>query len=209
MPKEMKKAEKLSLFFVTQKGVVKKVAADSFKDVRRSGLIAIKLQGGDELLAARFVEEGDELILVSEKGQSIRFKHADVREMGRGAGGVRGMNLKADKLVTADVIKKSYDKPEILVVSEQGLGKMTALKEYKVQNRGGSGIKTFKVTPKTGKLVGAMVVIDKEAELIAISKQSQVIRLALSEVPSLGRQTQGVRIMRPRAGDLVASLVIL
>ncbi len=209
MPKEMKKAEKLSLFFVTQKGVVKKVAADSFKDVRRSGLIAIKLQGGDELLAARFVEDGDELILISEKGQSIRFKHSDVREMGRGAGGVRGMNLKADKLVTADVIKKSYDKPEILVVSEQGLGKMTALKEYKVQNRGGSGIKTFKVTPKTGKLVGAMVVIDKEAELIAISKQSQVIRLALAEVPSLGRQTQGVRIMRPRTGDSVASLVIL
>jgi len=209
MPKEMKKAEKLSLFFVTQKGVVKKVSADSFKDVRRSGLIAIKLQGGDELLSARFVEDGDELILISEKGQSIRFKHSDVREMGRGAGGVRGMNLKADKLVTADVIKKSYDKPEILVVSEQGLGKMTALKEYKVQNRGGSGIKTFKVTPKTGKLVGAMVVVDKEAELIAISKQSQVIRLSLAEVPSLGRQTQGVRIMRPRAGDSVASLVIL
>jgi DNA gyrase subunit A len=209
MPKEMKKAEKLSLFFVTQKGVVKKVAADGFKDVRRSGLIAIKLQGGDELLAARFVEDGDELMLVSEKGQSIRFKHSDVREMGRNAGGVRGMNLKGDKLVAADVIKKSYEKPEILVVSEQGLGKMTVLKEYKVQKRGGSGIKTFKVTPKTGKLVGAMVVVDKEAELVAISKQSQVIRLSLAEVPSLGRQTQGVRIMRPRAGDSVASLVIL
>jgi DNA gyrase subunit A len=194
---------------VTQKGVVKKVAADGFKDVRRSGLIAIKLQGGDELLAARFVEDGDELMLVSEKGQSIRFKHSDVREMGRNAGGVRGMNLKGDKLVAADVIKKSYEKPEILVVSEQGLGKMTVLKEYKVQKRGGSGIKTFKVTPKTGKLVGAMVVVDKEAELVAISKQSQVIRLSLAEVPSLGRQTQGVRIMRPRAGDSVASLVIL
>jgi len=209
MPKEMKKAEKLSLFFVTQRGVVKKVGAGDFKDVRRSGLIAIKLQAGDELLSARFVDDGDELILISEKGQSIRFKHTDVREMGRGAGGVRGMNLKGDKLVTADVIKKSYEKPEILVVSEQGLGKMTVLKEYKVQNRGGSGIKTFKVTPKTGKLVGAMVVVDKEGELVAISKQSQVIRLALKEVPSLGRQTQGVRIMRPRAGDSVASLVIL
>ena len=210
MPKEMKMAEKLSLVMVTEMGVVKKVAADGFRDVRRSGLIAIKLQPGDQLLTARFVEAGDDLSLVSQEGQSIRFKHTDVREMGRTAGGVRGMNLKGkDKIVTADVIKKGDTEPLLIVLSEKGYGKMSKLSEYKVQKRGGSGIKTAKVTPKTGKLMTGLVVSDREGEIVAISKNSQVIRVNLKEVPILGRQTQGVRIMKLREGDSIASLITL
>jgi DNA gyrase subunit A len=210
MPKEVKASLKLSLLLVTEKGVVKKVAADSFKDVRRSGLLAMKLASDDQLLSARFVEGTDDISLVSASGQSIRFKHTDVREMGRAAGGVRGMNLKGnDKLVTADVIKSGYEKPFLIVMSEHGYGKMTEISEYKVQKRGGSGIKTAKVTPKTGKLMTGLVLVDREGEVVAISKNSQVIRVELKEVPVLGRQTQGVRIMKLREGDSIASLITL
>ena len=154
MPREVKEVAKLSLLMVTEKGVVKKTAADAFKDVRRSGLLAIKLQPKDQLLAARFVEDKDDVSLVTAKGQSIRFSQDDVREMGRNAGGVRGMKLKADdRIVTADVVRKVYQKPYLIVISEQGYGKMTEMSEYKTQGRGGSGIKTANVTPKTGKVV--------------------------------------------------------
>ncbi len=210
MPKEVKASMKLSLLMVTEKGVVKKVAADSFKDVRRSGLIAIKIQAGDQLLSTCFVEGKDDVSLVSQSGQSIRFAHTDVREMGRSAGGVRGMNLKGgDKIVTADVIKESYEDPLLIVMTEEGYGKMSKLSEYKVQKRGGSGIKTAKITPKTGKLMTGLVLSDREGEVVAISKNSQVIRVPLAQVPVLGRQTQGVRIMKLRPGDSIASLITL
>lgn len=210
MPKEAKASMKLSLLMVTEKGVVKKVAADSFKDVRRSGLIAIKIQAGDQLLSTCFVEGKDDVSLVSRSGQSIRFAHTDVREMGRSAGGVRGMNLKGgDKIVTADVIKESYEDPLLIVMTEEGFGKMSKLSEYKVQKRGGSGIKTAKITPKTGKLMTGLVLAGRDGEVVAISKNSQVIRVPLTEVPILGRQTQGVRIMKLRPGDSIASLITL
>ena len=210
MPKEAKASSKSSLLMITGKGVVKKVAADGFKDVRRSGLIAIKLQPGDSLLAARFVEGKDDISLVSASGQSIRFKHTDVREMGRNAGGVRGMTLKGkDHIVTADVVKESYEDALLVIMSEKGFGKMSKLSEYKVQKRGGSGIKTAKVTPKTGEVMTGLIVADREGEIVAISKNSQVIRVVLKEVPILGRQTQGVRIMKLREGDSIASLITL
>ena len=210
MPRETKDVAKLSLLMVTEKGVVKKTAADAFKDVRRSGLLAIKLQPKDQLLAARFVEEGDDVSLVTAKGQSIRFSQDDVREMGRSAGGVRGMKLKADdRIVTADVVRKVYDKPFLIVISEQGYGKMSDMSEYKTQGRGGSGIKTANVTPKSGKVVAGMVLADREGEIVAISKQSQVIRVPLSEIALSGRSTQGSRIMKLRPGDSIASLTAL
>jgi len=209
MPKETKNM-KLSLAMVTKTGVVKKVSAESFKDVRRSGLIAIKLASGDQLLSAIFVEKGDELMLVTSEGQSIRFKESDIREMGRSAGGVRGIKLhKGDHVIGADVVKKTFEKAELLVMGENGYGKKTALKEYKVQKRGGGGIKTAKVTPKIGKLIVAKVVTEAEDELVAISKKSQVIRTELKSVPSLGRSTQGVKIMKPRPGDSLASLIVM
>jgi len=210
MPKTVKEMKDLSLFMVTKKGVAKKVSAESFKDVRRSGLIAIKLSGGDELLAAVFVDKTDEVMLATKQGQSIRFKGSDIREMGRSAAGVRAVKLaKGDELIGAGAVRKADADSEFLVVSGNGFGKKTELKEYKVQKRGGSGIKTAQVTSKTGNLIAAKVLTEEDTEIVAISKKGQVIRTELKDIPSLGRQTQGVRIMKLRAGDNLASIVCL
>jgi len=199
-----------SLVMVTRKGVAKKVSAESFKDVRRSGIIAIKLSDDDQLFSVFPVEKGDSVILASNGGQSIRFKESDLRKMGRSAGGVRAMKLKKDDvLVGANVIKGNDDKSTYLVVSENGYGKKTPFKEYKIQKRGGGGIKTSQVTTKTGRLVATRVLFEEEEEIIAISKQGQIIRTGLNEIPVLGRQTQGVRIMKLKSGDKVASVTCL
>lgn len=209
MPKSAKQ-KSLALMMVTKNGTAKKSSADSFKDVRRSGIIAIRLDPGDELLSALFVEKGDEVILATSDGQSIRFKESDIREMGRAAGGVRGMAIdKGDYLVNADVIRKDMKNPEFLVMTATGNGKKTPLDEYKTQKRGGSGIKTVNVTAKTGRLVIGRVITDDHTELIAISKRSQVIKVDTKAIPSLGRSTQGVKIMKPREGDSIASLTLL
>ncbi len=200
-----------SLMMVTRNGVAKKSDAASFKDVRRSGLIAITLKDDDALISAAFVGKGDQVSLISANGQSIRFKESDVREMGRTAAGVRAMKLgKNDTIVSADVIGKDIKDCEILVVMENGFGKTTSAKEYKVQGRGGSGIKTAKVTSKTGKVVGGAILSSDariEGELVVMSKKGQVIKLPLKDVPSLGRQTQGVKVMKMRPGDSIASMV--
>ncbi len=209
MPKEMKGAE-LSLLMVTKNGVGKRVKASSFNDVRRSGLIAIKLQAGDELVSASFIAKDDTSILVTAKGQSIRFKESDIREMGRGAGGVRAIRLgKGDSIVGAQVISKADKAPSLLIISSNGYGKRTEIEEYKIQNRGGSGIKTSKVTPKTGDIISALIVTEETEELVAISQKSQVIRTDVKEIPLLGRSTQGVRIMKLREKDQIASLICL
>ena len=202
-----------SLMMVTKNGVVKKSDAAAFKDVRRSGLIAITLKDNDSLIAAKFVGASDEVSLVTRDGQAIRFKESDVREMGRTAAGVAGMKLgRNDEIVSADVIKKEAKKSEILIVTEHGYGKATPVKEYKTQNRGGSGIKTAKVTDKTGLIVGAIVLHEEErteGELVIMSKKGQVIKLPIKDVPTLGRDTQGVRVMKMREGDSIASVVFV
>ncbi len=213
MRKNQKEGEKF-LYMITKQGVVKKVDATAFHDVRRSGLIAQKLQKGNELIAALLVEKGDEIMLATAKGQSIKFKESDVRAMGRAAGGVRGMKLgNGDIIVGADVVKKGVKNLEILVISRNGYGKTTPVGDYKVQKRGGSGIKTIKVTPKTGPLIAARVISKEEGvgedEMVVISKKGQVIRTGLVEIPSLSRSTQGVRIMKLRDGDAIASFVCL
>jgi len=206
MPKELKKSP-VFLMLVTKNGTVKKMSGESFKDVRRSGIIAIRLDKGDQLISTLLLEKGDEVMTATANGQSIRFKESDVREMGRTAGGVRGIKLgKNDEVIGARIIKSFNKVGFFLTVSANGFGKKTSLKEYKIQKRGGSGIKTAKITPKTGKLIVARVLTGEEEELIAMSKKGQVIRTALKDIPSLGRQTQGVTIMRLRAGDGIASL---
>lgn len=202
-----------SLMMITKHGVAKKSDAGAFKDVRRSGLIAITLKEDDSLISARFVGKGDELSLVTLHGQAIRFKEADVRQMGRTAAGVTAMRLsKGDYIVSADVLKKDDKKSEILIVTRQGYGKATPTKEYKVQKRGGSGIKTAKVTTKTGDVVCGIVLSEEErhdGELVIMSQKGQVIKLPLKDVPTLGRQTQGVRVMKMREGDAIASVVFV
>lgn len=210
MPKDVKKGSDLSLFLVTKLGTGKKVAAEAFHDVRRSGIIAIGLDTGDQLTSALFVEKGDEVMCVSSDGQSIRFDESDVRQMGRAAGGVRVMKIdKGETVVGADAVKKSMKDAEVLVVASNGYGKKTAIKEFKVQNRGGSGVKAIKTTQKTGNLISAKVVTQETEEVVAISKKSQVIRCAIKEIATLGRDTQGVRIMKLREGDSLASVIAL
>ena len=207
MPKEKKAVEGLALVMATKRGTVKKVAADKFHEVRRSGLIAINLEKGDALISAAFVRKGDSVVLVTAKGQSIRFDEKSVREMGRQAAGVRGMKLGAgDGIVGTGVVPKGAS-GELLVLSSTGYGKRTKLGEYKVQGRGGSGIKTMSITAKTKQLVGAAVLLG-EGELVAMSKKSQTIRTGLEGIPTLSRATQGVRVMKLREGDSVASFVV-
>lgn len=212
MRKNQKEGEKF-LYMITKQGTVKKCDATAFHDVRRSGLIAQKLQKGDELIAALLVEKGDEVFLSTAKGQSIRFKESDVRPMGRAAGGVRGVKLAAgDVIVGADVVKKGKPGQEVLVVSRAGYGKATKVDEYKVQGRGGSGIKTISVTAKTGPLITSRIITRGEGgeeEIVVISKKGQVIRTGLEEIKTQSRSTQGVRIMKLRDGDAIASFVCL
>jgi DNA gyrase subunit A len=211
MPKNLKENKDLSLLLVTEGGTGKKVSAASFHDVRASGIIAIKLSDGDKLISASEVNKGDSCVVVTAKGQSIRFKESDVREMGRTAGGVRVIKLgKNDRVIGAHPVTKEATKTTaLLTMGANGYGKKTPISEYKIQNRGGSGIKTGKVTPKTGEIIASQVVAGDEEEAVAMSKKSQVIRLGLSEIPSLGRQTQGVRIMKLRDGDAIASFICL
>ena len=209
MPKEKKAVDGLSLIMATRNGTVKRVAASQFHEVRRSGLIAIGLDKGDALICAQFVYEGDDAMLVTSKGQAIRFAVKDVREMGRQAAGVRGMKLGGgDSIVGAGIVPKSAKDAELLVLSSTGYGKKTKLSEYKTQGRGGSGIKTMSITAKTKQLVGAAVVLAKGGELVAMSKKSQTIRTGLDEISTLSRATQGVRVMKMREGDQVASFVV-
>ena len=203
------------LVMVTTKGTIKKTKIEDFKNVRRSGLIALKLKEDDMLQWVRPSSGSDDLMLVTSLGQAIRFKEAGVRAMGRTAAGVRGMKLKSsDEIVGMSVVEPALAKKkviEILVVSQNGLGKRTDINEYKVQGRGGSGIKTMNITDKTGPIISARVINNtEEQDLLLMSKKGQVVRTPIKSVSTLGRATQGVRIMRFKAdGDGVSSIAIL
>jgi DNA gyrase subunit A len=194
---------------VTAQGVTKRTDVAHITNLRKSGIAIIDLDDGDELLSADIVTDNDEILLVSREAQSIRFAVSDVRIMGRAAGGVKAMTLKNDIIVASAKISKENKLGSLLVVSTHGYGKKTELSEYKVQGRGGSGVGTLNVTDKTGVLVGAVIVIDTDIELIAMSSKGQVVRTALEQIPVLGRTTQGVRIMKLREGDTLAGLALL
>jgi DNA gyrase subunit A len=199
------------LVMATKNGIIKKTPLEEFENIRRSGLIAISLKKGDELKNVQKTTGEDEIILVTKKGQSIRFKEKEIRPMGRTASGIKGIRLKkGDEVVAIDIIKSPRSKSQktkdyLLVVTGNGFGKRTDLEEYKLQGRGGSGIKTANVTSKTGNLVAAKVLSGEEEDLIVISQKGQVIRTKISQIPKLSRPTQGVRLMRLEEGDKIAS----
>ncbi len=191
------------LFFATEKGLVKKVELSAFSNVRRSGLIAIKIKDDDKLIWVKPTSGSDQVQLITAKGQAIRFKETDVRDMGRGAAGVHGIRLhQKDLVIGMGIAKTDKEKKrnyQILTIMAHGFGKRTELGSYKVQGRGGSGIKTAKVTDKTGDITNAFLVnadsmVDRD--IIIISENGQVIRTPFKTVSVLGRDTQGVRIMR-------------
>ncbi len=203
------------LVFVTNNGLIKKTEIDKFINVRKSGLISIKLKPGDFLKWVKPTTGKDEVVLVTANGQSLRTKEKNIRSMGRSAAGVRGIRLKGDDQIVGMLIidPARTNKDKLAVVMANGFGKKTVLKSYKVQGRGGSGIKTAKITSKTGKIVSAFIAdeLNKDKDIIIISTGAQVIRLALKNIPtSSGRATQGVRLMRfKKASDRVASVTIV
>jgi len=201
------------LVLVTKNGVIKKTALKEFENVRRTGIIAIGLKTGDALKWAKLSSGKDEIILATVNGQSVRFKESQLRPMGRGAAGVTAIRIKKGDFVAGlDIIKLDVkgrvSDVKLLVVTESGFAKQTALKEFRLQSRGGSGIKAAKITAKTGPIV-AIQIIGDEKELLALSSKGQIIRTKISDIRTAGRATSGVRIMRLRENDKVMGIVIL
>jgi DNA gyrase subunit A len=194
---------------ITKNGVVKKTKIKEFENVRRGGLIAINLKPEDSLRQVEKVNNEDSVLIATKNGMSIRFLEKDIRPMGRTAAGIRGIRLQVkDKVVGMEIVKKDKEETGILILSENGYGKITKISEYKIQKRGGSGIKISNVTEKTGKIVKPAIIVDQE-DLIVISQKGVTIKTKISSIPRLGRTTQGVKIMRLKAGDRVASATCL
>ncbi len=208
---EKRKEENQYLVMTTRHAVIKKTAVKDFKNVRRNGIVALTLKSGDSLAWVKTSSGNDEFLLSSEQGQAIRFKEKDVRAMGRTAAGVKAMNLKkGDQLAGIDIIKKSDAKSvRLLTMMANGFGKQTALTEYKVQKRGGGGVKTSKVTEKTGKVIATKMVDDTMEEILAFSKKGQAIKMPLKDIRTASRATQGVRVMNLEKGDELVGFVCL
>jgi len=199
------------LVMQTRRGKIKKTPLADFETVRRNGLIAIKLEKNDSLEWAGITSGKDEIIVITQEGQSIRFKESNIRPMGRGASGVRAIRLKGeDQVAGMGIIKAQSKDAQLLVVTEKGFGKRTSLSRYKTQSRGGSGIKAAKITTKTGKLVSCHVLEQLENfDLVVSSNKGQLIRTPLKNISILGRATQGVKIMRLKSGEIIAATAIL
>lgn len=196
-----------NIFMATIRGQVKKTPLEQFKNVRQSGLIAIGLAEGDELKWIRFSSGENEIVISTMNGQAIRFHERDVRPMGRNARGVRGIKLReGDQVIGMDIVEENTN---IFVISEKGYGKRTAIKQFTPHRRGGVGIKSAVVNNKTGKLVSVKSLNDLSSEVIIISTQGQAIRLGTKDISSMGRTTQGVRVMRLNSGDTVAAAALV
>ena len=198
-------AEDRFLIAVTKRGVIKKMNLKDFDTNRKAGLIAMKLQEADELIGIKETGGDENVIIITRKGKCICFSESDVRAMGRNAGGVRAIDLeKGDEVVSMELARKGE---ELLVVTQNGYGKRTAVKEYKVQTRGGKGLLTYDKTKfdKTGYLIGAMVVADDD-EVFLINSEGIIIRINASDVSRLGRTTQGIRIMKIEGETEIVSM---
>jgi len=200
-------------FMGTRLGMVKKTALEDFSNIRKSGIIAIKLKEGDSLDWVTTTSGSDEIILVTKRGQSLRFKEEEARAMGRTASGVRGIALKnQDQVVSLQVITPELaESGQLLTISRQGYGKRTNLSNYRSQKRAGSGVRTMRVTEKTGEVVESRAILkqDEGIDLIVTSSQGQLIRLAFKQIPTQGRDTSGVRLIRLNKGDSTASLAVV
>ncbi len=181
------------LIMATREGVIKKSELAKFDTSRKTGIIAVNLHEGDELINVRQTTGNDEIMLITRNGKSIRFKESNVRDMGRLAAGVRGIELEpGDSVVALELVQEDG---KLLVISENGYGKRTNLSEYRVQTRGGKGILTYQISEKTGQLSGARVVHDDD-DILLINSESIIIRIRVNEISVSGRSTSGVRLMR-------------
>lgn len=198
-------SEDVSIVMATRNGIVKKTKLKAYSHPRVGGIIALNILKGDELVGAELASEEDEVLLTSKRGQAIRFKGTDVRNMGRVSTGVKGINLrKGDEVVSLEVIKNQN--AQILTITEMGYGKRTSISEYRLTRRGGLGVKTVNITEKNGDVVGAFQVND-DTEIMLISNQGgKIIRTNVSEIRNTGRSTQGVRVINLEPDELVAAV---
>jgi len=197
------KEENMYLFMATRQGMVKKTPLDQYENIRRSGLLAVSLKENDELIEVRLTDGSHDILLITKNGMSIRFSEKDVRSTGRTSLGVIGIRLEDDDEVIS--MLRYNENTTLLVVTENGFGKRTELEEYKVQSRGGKGILTYKVTEKTGSLVGAKLV-DEEDDIMLINTDGNIIRMNVDEITVLSRVTQGVTLMRSKDDNKVVSI---
>jgi DNA gyrase subunit A len=196
--------ESCNLFMATTQGTVKKTPLKAFTNIRKSGIIAIGLDKGDELGWVRTTHGSDDIVIVTQDSQAMRFSERDVRPMGRNARGVRGMKLrKGDKVIGMGVV---LPKSELVVITENGYGKRTDIEQFTKHHRGGVGMKAGVVTAKTGKTVDMKVVTELKDDLVVISRQGTIIRTPLKNISKIGRATQGVRIMRVAENDKICSI---
>ena len=202
-----KQASGINLLMCTARGVVKKTPFEQYQNVRSTGLIAIRLDEGDELKWIKMTTGENEVIISTSQGQAIRFHEKDARPMGRASRGVRGIRLRTgDQVIGMDIVEKDSS---LFVISEYGYGKRTKVSQFTAHKRGGVGIRSAVVNKKTGPLIGVKSLTGLDQEVIIISAQGQTIRLGLRNIPSLGRATQGVRIMRLNEKDSVVSLALV
>ena len=191
------------LFMATKSGIVKKTPIQDYANVRKTGLAAISLKDDDELIEVKFTDNKKDIILVTKYGQCIRFKDTDVRSTGRVSMGVRGINLsEGDEIIVMQLCSKG---DYLLIVSEKGMGKRTSMSEFSVQNRGGKGVKCYKITEKTGNVVGVKAVND-DNEVMMITTEGIIIRISCSDISILGRITSGVKLMNLDEKVSVASI---
>jgi len=196
------------LFMATIKGTIKKTPLKDYANIRTNGLIAIKLDEGDELRWIQKTTGENDVIVSTSAGQAIRFSEKDARPMGRAARGVRGVRLRPnDQVVGMDIVDD--DGRSLLVISENGYGKATKVANFPAHKRGGVGIKAAVVTAKTGPIIAVRTLEQDASEVLLISNKGQAIRVGLKDIPTLGRTTQGVRIMRMSEGDKVSSLGLM
>ncbi len=191
------------LVLTTRQGLIKKTCLDAFKNPRRAGIVAISLEKGDGLIAAALTDGKKEILIATRGGMAVRFKESDVRDMGRSAKGVRAIRLgKKDEVIGMEIVNPNST---LLTVTESGFGKRTSFKEYRLQSRGGKGIINVKVTDKNGEVVGLKSVTDQD-EVVLITRQAMVVRCAVKDIRSVGRNTQGVRVIRLNGKDKVSSV---
>ncbi len=196
-------AEGKYLLFSTKNGIIKKTALNEYNSARKTGLLSITLKDEDELIDVRLTDGEDNIVLVTRKGLAITFDEKDVRPMGRTSQGVIGIRLNKDDYVIGMESIISGSNATLLAITENGFGKRTELDEYRVQTRGGKGVITYKITPKTGDIVGIRIVVDSD-DVMLITDTGTIIRLNVSEISILGRSTQGVTLMRTNEGKVVS-----
>lgn len=194
---------------VTEKGTIKKTELSEFAKIRANGLTAIKLGSGDQLAWVKPTTGEDDILIITAEGKSVRFKESDVRPMGRNTMGVTAIKFKSTTDYVAGMGIVKSDDMKVLTLSENGFGKMSLLKDYPAQKRAGTGVFTFRVTTKTGKISTARIIEPDQEEIVVISEKSKVIRAELKSVPTLGRQTSGVKIMNLGTEDKVATVALL